>query len=76
MSLIKFKHQTPAWSPFDNLFNDFFEGEFAPRKVMRTGSVPAANIKESEKDFQIELAVPGRKKENFKVELNEDLLQI
>ena len=76
MSLIKFKHQTPAWGTFDNLFNDFFEGEFTPRKFVRAGSVPAANIKETEKDFQIELAVPGRTKEEFKIELNEDLLSI
>ncbi|MFT6996529.1 MAG: HSP20 family protein [Cryomorphaceae bacterium] len=76
MSLIKFKHHAPARNNFDNFFNEFFEGEFNPRKVARTSSVPAANVKETEKGFHVELAAPGMVKEDFKIELNVDLLTI
>ncbi len=76
MSLIKFRSHTPVFDPFEQLFNEFFEGENLPRKVSRNGSLPAANIKETEKFFQIELAAPGMKKEDFKIELQEDLLSI
>lgn len=38
--------------------------------------IPAVNIKEREKDFVIELAVPGIKKENIEIELEKDILTV
>ena len=76
MSLIKFKPQRTLWDPFDNIFNDFFEGEFAPRRMNRNFTVPAANVKELDNSYHIELAVPGMKKEDFKIELDDDVLSI
>lgn len=37
---------------------------------------PAVNIKESNKDFSLEFAVPGFKKEDFKVTVENDVLNI
>lgn len=57
---------------FDNdrfLTNTWFEREF-------TQSFPALNIKESTKDFAIELAAPGYKKSDFKVTSEEGVLTI
>lgn len=76
MSLIKFKPQNSLWDPFDNFFNDFFEGEFTPHRIARNFSVPAANVKELEDAFHIELAAPGMDKGDFKIELDEDVLTI
>lgn len=77
MSLIKFRTNDPVMSPFENIFSDFFEGEFLPSRRNRNfGSLPAANIKETEKSFLVELASPGMTKEDFKIELDEDLLTI
>lgn len=77
MSLIKFKTHDSSVNPFDTLFNDFFEGEFLPGRRNRAfGSMPAANIKETEKSFHVELASPGMNKEDFKIEVDEDLLTI
>lgn len=77
MSLIKLRTNDPVISPFENMFNDFFEGEFLPnRRNRNSGSMPAANIKETEKSFLVELASPGMTKEDFKIELDEDLLTI
>ncbi len=77
MSLIRFKTQDQAQNPFETVFNDFFEGEFLPgRRHQASGSVPAANIKETEKAYHVELASPGMSKADFKIELDEDLLTI
>jgi len=38
--------------------------------------VPAANIRETESEFVLELAIPGRKKEDFNVEIDNDILTI
>lgn len=77
MSLIKVKTNDSSVNPFENLFNDFFEGEFLPQRRNRSfGSMPAANVKETEKAYHVELASPGMKKEDFKIELDEDLLTI
>ena len=77
MSLIKFKAHPTHNHSFDSFFNDFFEGEFIPKNFgLKGGSMPAANIKETKTGFYIELAAPGMKKEDFNVELNEDLLTI
>ena len=76
MSVIKFNRRPPVFDPFDAFFNDFFEGEALPRKRARSGYMPSANIKETETSFDVELAVPGMKKEDFEIEVNEDLLTI
>lgn len=39
-------------------------------------NVPAANIKETESEYVLELAAPGRKKEDFNVEIDKDILTI
>lgn len=76
MSLVKFRNAAVS-NPFDALINDFFEGEFLPRHSHnRAGSLPATNIREDEKSFYVELAAPGMKKDDFKIELNENLLSI
>jgi HSP20 family protein len=34
------------------------------------------NIRENEKDFELEIAVPGQKKEDFNIEVDENVLTI
>jgi HSP20 family protein len=55
---------------FDSFLNDTFLGD---RLVSR---VPAVNIAETENEFHIELAVPGLKKEDFKINLEKNMLSI
>ncbi|MCS6935124.1 MAG: Hsp20/alpha crystallin family protein [Chitinophagales bacterium] len=59
-------------SPF---FRDFFE---ADNFFTRFGNytLPAANISENDQSYCIELAVPGFKKEDFKVKVEDDVLTI
>jgi HSP20 family protein len=39
-------------------------------------SVPAVNIKESESHFEIEVAAPGQRKEDFRIALEKNMLTI
>lgn len=71
-------------SPF-NLFDDFFGrdlssffgrdmSEFFSRNP--SAIMPAVNIRETENSFQIELAAPGLRKENFQVNVDHNVLTI
>lgn len=48
---------------------DFFDGELAIR-------MPNVNITETAKDYQVELAAPGLKKDDFKIEVENGYLSI
>jgi HSP20 family protein len=49
---------------------------FDPFFSLANPFLPAANIKEEKDKFLVQLAVPGLKKEDFKIELKEKLLSI
>ncbi len=61
---------------FPSLMNEILKPDWFGGKENHRTNVPAVNIKESENDFELELAVPGRNKEDFKIEVNENVLTI
>ncbi|RDY61997.1 Hsp20/alpha crystallin family protein [Flagellimonas nanhaiensis] len=61
---------------FPSLMNDLAGPDWFGGMDNWNKSVPAVNIKDNEKDFELELAVPGAKKEDFKVEVDNDVLTI
>ncbi|SHN28323.1 Hsp20/alpha crystallin family protein [Mucilaginibacter sp. OK098] len=76
MTLVKFNNNKnnallPGFSDvFESIFNDTF---FNDRMVTR---VPAVNISESPDHFHIELAAPGLKKQDFKISVDNNQLNI
>jgi len=77
MTLVKFNPEKrnnslmPGFNDvFDSIFNDTF---FNDRMVTR---VPAVNISETENNYHVELAAPGLKKEDFKLNLERNNLTI
>ena len=61
------------FSPFlSNLFDD----DFFPVLTGRNSSLPAVNIKENDKNFTLELAVPGIDKKDLKIDIHEDVLTV
>ena len=58
----------------DELLNDDFFGGITNERFNST--VPAVNVKENNDDFTIEVAAPGFEKKDFKVDLNNNLLEI
>jgi HSP20 family protein len=76
MTLVKFNngHKNHVVNPFFsdvyNLLNDsVLSNKFAV-------STPAVNIAETENEFEVELAVPGLKKEDFKINLEKNVLTV
>ncbi|MDB4926511.1 Hsp20/alpha crystallin family protein [Mucilaginibacter sp.] len=76
MTLVKFgkDQKNSLVNPFFNdvysLLNDSFLNE---KLATRT---PAVNIAESDNQFEVELAVPGLSKEDFKINLDKDVLSV
>jgi len=56
---------------FGNNFPDLFFNDSASKLTM-----PSVNICEHEKEFALELAAPGYSKENFKINLSDNILTI
>jgi HSP20 family protein len=55
--------------------NDLFD--WSNRNYSSTNTtLPSVNIKESSEDFEVEVAAPGLAKNDFKIQLNHDLLTI
>jgi len=73
MSIIKRTDRLPLI--FDDIFNtDWFGGIANEHK---TGfKTPAVNVKENDNDFVIQLAAPGLVKDDFNIELDNDVLTI
>ena len=61
---------------FPSLMNEIFKPDWFGGIENMNSSVPAVNIKENEKDFELELAVPGRKKEDFNIEVDSSVLTV
>jgi HSP20 family protein len=62
------------YKPF--LWSSLFDDDFFPVVSQRNTSMPAVNIKEDEKKFVLDLAVPGIDKNDLKIEIHEDVLTI
>ena len=56
--------------------SDFFNDDFLPMLTGKTNSTPAVNIREDEKNYFLDLAVPGMDKKDMKIDINDDFLTI
>ncbi len=72
MTLIKHTRK-PA---FPSIFDDFFMRDLFDNDWMPNGkhTVPAVNIMEHDDHFELSFAVPGMKKKDFHIELDNDTL--
>ena len=63
-----------------SLFDDFFRRDWLDSSLANWkesgATLPAVNVKESNDDFQIEVAAPGMTRDDFKVELDNNVLTI
>ena len=57
------------WIP--SIFSDLFDDNFTLMPARQFAS-PAVNIKETGKEFEIEVAAPGMTKDDFKIHVNND----
>jgi HSP20 family protein len=60
-----------------SFWNDLFDRELAWPSLLRDGEMlPAINIKEEKNQYDIEVAVPGYKKEDFNVSVERGVLTV
>jgi HSP20 family protein len=57
-------------------FDDVFAKNFIELPSRFAHNTPAVNIKETDKSFELDLAVPGMDKKDFKIELKDHLLTV
>ncbi|MGD9328623.1 MAG: Hsp20/alpha crystallin family protein [Cyclobacteriaceae bacterium] len=76
MTLIKYNPYVRNRYPgsFVNLFDKFFYDRLEDSSADRF--LPSANILETEKAYEVQLAVPGMKKEDFNIDLEDGKLFI
>ena len=77
MALVKFQNgnRESSVNPWLNdVFDSFFNDSFISDRL--TSRVPAVNIAENENEYHIELAAPGLNKEDFKINLEKNILSI
>lgn len=79
MTLVKFNRK-----PFDKSFNSLFEDLFTDIPVLYKNDVSESswkgfapvNIKETDKNYSLEVVAPGFEKTDFKVNLDQNILTI
>jgi len=59
-----------------SLMNEFFKPDWFGGIENGHTHVPAVNIKDNEKEFELYFAVPGFQKEDFNLELDNDMLTV
>src|ERR1700761_1785708 len=77
MTLVKFnpeKRNSSLLPGFNDVFETIFNDTFFNDRAMTR--VPAVNISETENNYHVELAAPGLKKEDFKLNLENNVLNV
>jgi HSP20 family protein len=60
----------------DELFSNFLKNDYHENYLDNCGNQPATNVFETEKDFRIELLLPGFPKEDVQINYHKNLLTI
>ena len=76
--LVNVKERRPLWGPFSD-FDDLFEGLLSTRGISRNvegALVPAIDVTENENEYMIKAEIPGVKKEDLHVSVQDGVLTI
>jgi HSP20 family protein len=78
MSIIRYNSALNDFAPtsFSNLIDRFFNESVSRSGGSAYSFVPRVDVVENERAFEIQVAVPGMKKEDIKLDLNDNLLTI
>ena len=61
------KRNGQQWLP--SIFNDFFNSDIL---VRNNATAPAINVFETEKEYKVEVAAAGMRKEDFKIHIDSE----
>ena len=76
MSLITWKRKNGMFPTLNSFMDNFFDNDelFPTRK--NGSSLPSVNVKETEESYELEVAAPGLKKDDFNIEVDKGVLTI
>ena len=76
MTLVKFKKPRLPW--YDSMFTDLLGSDrlLTNDLMLENKWIPAINVKETEDNFEIEMAAPGFNKKDFEISIENGLLKI
>jgi HSP20 family protein len=73
-ALAKFNERIPfVFDDFFKPWNNWFDNDLFTGKAM---TIPAVNITDNKDDFMVSLAVPGMKKDDFKIDIEGNMITI
>ncbi|MBA4166183.1 MAG: Hsp20/alpha crystallin family protein [Chitinophagaceae bacterium] len=75
MTHVKFNNR-PVVRSYDSFFNDFFNLPTTWGTTASDSGAVSANVSETPQAYHLDLNVPGRNKEDFKINIEKDLLTI
>ena len=78
MSIVKYNSSLNDFVPtsFNNLIDRFFNESLSRSGGSAYSFVPKVDVTENDNSYEIHVAVPGVNKEDFKIDLNDNLLTI
>jgi HSP20 family protein len=77
MNLVKLNNFDDAFPSLPSIFEDFFgRGNYFDRGLSVGVNVPAVNIKEESDKFLVTLAIPGIKKEDCRIQVENGMLTV
>lgn len=79
MNLVRFHHhphRTVNQNLVDQLFNNFLRNDYDENYLNNCSCKPATNVFETDKDFRLELLLPGFKKEDVQLNYHENILTV
>lgn len=78
MNLVRFHnpHRAVNQNLVDQLFNNFLRNDYHENYLNGCNCKPATNIFETEKEFKLEMVLPGFKKEDVQLKYHENVLTV
>ncbi|HYQ58894.1 MAG TPA: Hsp20/alpha crystallin family protein, partial [Draconibacterium sp.] len=78
MNLVRFQnpHYNVNKSLVDELFNNFLSNDYHENYVKKCGVSAATNVFETEKEFTVEILLPGFVKEDLQLNVHNNILTV
>lgn len=81
MAVMEKERELEGWNPLRLLpFGGLFEEAFAPLRMslpaLPTAWMPRTDVRETDKEYILDIALPGVRKEDVKVDVKDDILTV
>lgn len=77
MTMVSLKRRPNGMPSVFNIFDDLFTSNWPSKFMEETGTfIPSVNVKEDDKNFRLEFAVPGFEKKDFDINIEKDFITV